>query len=94
MKLFKVHTDKVHTYDNVPYWVYSLKRMISEGTHLNATKGMKASYKLALLKEEMKASPLFHLFHKWLDIKANQRKSLLSFFKSIWEREDSPSPPT
>lgn len=42
----------------------------------------------------MKASPLFHLFHKWLDIKANQRKSLLSFFKSIWEREDSPSPPT
>lgn len=63
MKLFKVHTDKVHTYSNVLYWVHSLKKMISEGTHLNDTKGMKPNYKVALLKEEMKASPFFHVFH-------------------------------
>lgn len=63
MKWFKVHTDKVHTYNNVLYWVYSLKRMISEGIHLNDTKIIKPSYKLALLKEEMKAPHLFHVFH-------------------------------
>lgn len=63
MKWFKVHTDKVHTYSNVLYWVYSLKRVISEGTHLNDTKRMKPSSKLALLKEEMKASPFCNVFH-------------------------------